>query len=1067
MNEEPHTHVATNLSTLQRMENEIEDERGAAVVPSEREEEEGSRASMPFSSPSSEKGETTGISSSLSHTSDVFLPLPMVTVITPSSSAPLIRARIREHREYPSHRSHDRKASSPATLLCLTCPVCQKKFIGDGSYSGVQSNFKRHLRMLHSSLPVARFPCLYCKASFTTNGNRARHVRVVHKDPLTSHSPTEARRDSGSHDLDRSPPLFSTTSFLPTASLSSTVSSLSSMIASPEAKQQRFPLLDRCPSHEEAAGVPLVGLDVGAKKKPEKGHLPASSAAASIPSAWSTRELTAVMDQASTFGELCAALPQVRTVYRIAPTIEEGPPHEEATPRGKIEMEEEKTMRIRQRGEGDQRDHPPTLLSSSLDGDDNFEGKTPSFPRPSQCEDAAENESDDLMEGNTKGTPKGGTQKGKSRENRHESHETKRGMTTVHRPLFSSVRHHTPAAGWSLLHWWESGCPPSARYGAHHRGTTSASTKTLEKDGEEMLMDGAMSASFSSSPSILSPLPLPPPPPPTSLLFQAYALESVGQPFPTPSSRTFASEGYHTDDGNAFLPASERSPPAIRHPWKAVRDTHASSVSSLASRKRTPVFRCVPCGRVFASAYTLYQHQRERCRAAAAIAGLPSGRATSTAENGRQSPHAAPRHTPAMPSSFRLLPSTTEDLPEGTPTATNVVDTNEKTIAAASSAQKEEDPRGHSLDLSGSSAFSSASGVHKTGGNGKEGSVASATHPTVAQGSSTWQEYSTYLSQLVQQEKNQKRHASAASPMSSRWRCEWCEREVSARNRLRRHQRFYCPFRDEALSDRDPSMTASSRSLLTRHLAVSSENSDTIASAMSSSHGNAGAREALGWPSSGLWTDSSGASRTSNDPSSHSTPDSRDLLFHDTSSSFPHPAPSSIGVPPSTTSSFSSLFSIDRHSHVYASATALVGEMVRRRMAMRRQRKAHLECIDDRTPVKGMRKLETRGCDEVATERTDTERENRCEREKEVSEEQETAKDPCGTHRTDVPHPLNGKGQEDEQEWLEKKEKKKDRETFKLLTRSISCPVDSCSLTFFSFSEWKKHAAVKHPSFTL
>lgn len=122
----------------------------------------------------------------------------------------------------------------------------------------------------------------------------------------------------------------------------------------------------------------------------------------------------------------------------------------------------------------------------------------------------------------------------------------------------------------------------------------------------------------------------------------------------------------------------------------------------------------------------------------------------------------------------------------------------------------------------------------------------------------------------------------------------------------------------------------------------------------------------------------------------------------------------------------------------------------------------------DSTPARGMRKLETREHREgKERERAEREPERRCERETEVSQEPINANDDGNPQLKDVSPPRNGKGKDHEHEKLEKDEKKKMGRRHVLLSRCISCPVDSCSLTFFSFLAWKKHAAAKHPSFTL
>ncbi|CCW70705.1 unnamed protein product [Phytomonas sp. Hart1] len=62
-------------------------------------------------------------------------------------------------------------------IATLVCPFCEKRFTGNRSYSGICSNYRRHLLIHTHERP---YKCRYCGAGFTTKPNMRRHIRFVH-----------------------------------------------------------------------------------------------------------------------------------------------------------------------------------------------------------------------------------------------------------------------------------------------------------------------------------------------------------------------------------------------------------------------------------------------------------------------------------------------------------------------------------------------------------------------------------------------------------------------------------------------------------------------------------------------------------------------------------------------------------------------------------------------------------------------------------------------------------------------------------------------------------------------
>lgn len=105
-----------------------------------------------------------------------------------SGNKPTVSQRSRQHN------THHRDPNSPATIVAFTCPHCSRKFYGDASYSGVQSNFRRHLFTHTNARP---FPCLYCSMSFLTKQNMVRHCRFKHLDEISAKAQAQ-KADSSS-----------------------------------------------------------------------------------------------------------------------------------------------------------------------------------------------------------------------------------------------------------------------------------------------------------------------------------------------------------------------------------------------------------------------------------------------------------------------------------------------------------------------------------------------------------------------------------------------------------------------------------------------------------------------------------------------------------------------------------------------------------------------------------------------------------------------------------------------------------------------------------------------------
>lgn len=72
---------------------------------------------------------------------------------------------------------HHRSSQSQPRMISLVCPHCGKQFIGDATFSGIRSNYTRHLRIHTGQRP---FPCQLCGEAFTTSTNLRRHISLVH-----------------------------------------------------------------------------------------------------------------------------------------------------------------------------------------------------------------------------------------------------------------------------------------------------------------------------------------------------------------------------------------------------------------------------------------------------------------------------------------------------------------------------------------------------------------------------------------------------------------------------------------------------------------------------------------------------------------------------------------------------------------------------------------------------------------------------------------------------------------------------------------------------------------------
>lgn len=62
----------------------------------------------------------------------------------------------------------------------LSCPHCNKEFVGSLNNGGLRSNFQRHLLTHSGERP---YTCSHCDASFTTSTNLKRHVSKRHSQP--------------------------------------------------------------------------------------------------------------------------------------------------------------------------------------------------------------------------------------------------------------------------------------------------------------------------------------------------------------------------------------------------------------------------------------------------------------------------------------------------------------------------------------------------------------------------------------------------------------------------------------------------------------------------------------------------------------------------------------------------------------------------------------------------------------------------------------------------------------------------------------------------------------------
>lgn len=828
---------------------------------------------------------------------------PSVTAVSPVSSS-LSPSRVREKRHYRAHRSHDRKPSSPATLLCLVCPICQKQFVGDGSYSGVQSNFKRHLQLRHSSLPTRIFPCPYCDASFTTNGNRTRHLRSLHKEEFQPMVPAENRPVNPC---------------LPvrTLSFSSCASSTSSSSS-------------------------FLPLDVSL------------STAAS-----STRAITSVIDHASTLGELCASLPHIRTIYRIASHTEDGIKHEK---------QEEEEVEVKEKV-------TDTIYSF-----------TPSF--------------------------------------------------------FS----------WTILEWWEKGCPGSLTIRTEENTWINHTTlptvterhyrKTPEDEGCRRDTSGTFLASppppsfsFSSPPLTLPPSDAVSP----SLLFQAYSLTPT-----TTNSTTMTC-----------------SPPPFSNPSTNTSDGTTSNRTNSKEEGTRHVFRCTPCGKVFSCAYTLYTHQWDRCTVARAIlSALPSfARQLQQAEESEERKGLKEEHrvctregSSATPST--ALPSLEKEI-EGGPTAPlekrPMVRDATAHLSPNNTESREELVRKDTTvwpRCADSSDVFSSFGVDAIGGSA---TIQKERTPevveTVGPSSSVpraWKDYDMHVAEIVDTKRQTRRitpsPAFSALPVDTcsfssldglppssslrrLWRCALCEVEVSSRSRLKRHQQRYCPFREND-------------GILDFH--TSSQDRW-----MSSSH--------TPWASSLLPQERTTGTHALSRTAKEASLEEKHKEVPSSSS-----CPTSFSAVPFASTS---IYTIDPASHVYASATALIKERVDKRLAKRKRYQKRKESPSFMPRVRHER--EEKEWDE------DHEDEDPWRRETEgvepiVQRPKSPEKMYCPTTRS----PSHSERGEEEDEGEEEELWRAKGRAAVLVPRSIACPVDSCARTFFSFHAWKKHAAVKHPSFS-
>lgn len=663
-------------------------------------------------------------------------------------------SRIRDGRRFPSDRSHRRKPSSSATLVCFSCPVCQKQFVGDSSASGVQSNFMRHLKMVHSSASMRHhFPCPYCDASFTINGNRTRHIRTKHTEEFQL-----AGMAGGSSTMVEQYPSVGNASLISSWNTCFPFSSSSSLSSS-------------------------CGGDDG------------GCASASV----SARQLAHVIDCASTITELCAVLPQIKTVYRIAPTH---------IPRAENE-EEEKTKRL---------DKHPVKAAS--------------------IKKMAKEEPDRSLIENTE--PAEVIQNGVRQEQTTKKRKEEEGNTFL-----------LPFSSWSLQEWWERGCPPCCPTSSKRRDSTTKSGRSNNSNSDldkvspedmnrtrENLQQSpirplacrpskhslALPPVSSTSSEPISAPPVPPPFSP-SLLFQMYTLESPHQGDTrrtSPAETTTHSVGVppnncadvnnHNTNNNHHHKHSHLNLDGTGTPipfpaslaMQAATTSAISPFSSLPPPACSPiskVYRCVPCGKLFSCASILLNHQRDRCTAAAQAAAVL-------------------RKAPNEPSSI-----TTHSHQEGMDEmrgsdALNTISTSLSSSYSSSpfsSSEKQEETNGvdHPHRRRESHPVERKD-VAKEEPRVAPACVSSLKSETVEGPYSYYDDYYQYLSRMVEKEREEKENEkkiSSSGLLSSPWRCEMCQVEVSSRPRLRRHQSFYCPFRENAFFQHHSHCCSSSRKL--------------------------------------------------------------------------------------------------------------------------------------------------------------------------------------------------------------------------------------------------------------